>query len=167
MYDTNECLYIWVLRQCSPKEPPGCLFADLLDFLSDDVKSHVATIPHDDVARTRAAIMCKPLKATAWCVRHGKSCVARRAHGNISGVPCVHHSRLGKRAGFQGEHNHVFYTWARQRLLLKEPLPSRTLARCRFAACSSAFRVMSSHVRNLLISIILGLGFLCRLPRRM
>lgn len=109
-------------------DPPECLFGDLLDFLTTGTLALVSAIPHTDVVRTRTVILTNPLRPTAWCVRHGRDCAASRAHGNISGVPCVHHSRLGKRAGFKGACNHIFYVWVKQRLELKDLcLPSESI----------------------------------------
>ena len=102
--------------------PPGCLFADMLDLMTDDVKAYVQTIPHNNVERTRSSILSRPLRRQAWCVRHGKMCRVRRAHIHVAGVPCVNHSKLGKRTGFGGETNHVFYVWCRQRRDLKEAI---------------------------------------------
>ena len=41
----------------------------------------------------------------------------------VAGLPCIHDSPLGKRVGHAaGTSNHVYFSWFRQRLDLKEPI---------------------------------------------
>ena len=116
-----------ILKQCQNEllwqaEPPQHLFGDILEIMPPDLERQVARIPPCENETLRSRILSTPLRRSAWCIRCCKDCPVTRAHCNVSGVPCVDHSRRGTRSGFKGHSNIVFYVWCRQRIDLKEPV---------------------------------------------
>ena len=93
----------------SQSKPPCCVGIDILDLLRPEVSTHLASIPHNNVDQTRSDFLSTSLLGTMMCTRHGRCCTVRRAHCNISGVPCINYSRLGKRAGIGGHTNHALF----------------------------------------------------------
>ena len=104
------------------EDGPGCLFGDVLSFLKPSVVEALTNVPHEDIKATRSLILNSQLQPEAWCVRCGKQCKITKTHCQIAGVPCVNFSKLGNRSGYAGVTNHVYYTWIRQRMLVREPL---------------------------------------------
>ena len=113
--------------QCSEESlwgpsPPDHLFENMLSWLTPRTVRLLEQVPSTDVDRIRSMILSEPLRAKCWCTKHGAWCVMRRAHVNVSGTPCIHHSTMGKKEKMKGKSNRVYYVWARQRREVQEPI---------------------------------------------
>ena len=106
--------------------PPECVFNDVSDFASDEIKQVVGKL--DDGAEYE--ISWSDLKAmiyqpgavglTAWCSRHRRMCRYKRGSCHVAGTPCTDWSPQGKCRGLAGRTSGFFLIWCVMRLLLKE-----------------------------------------------
>ncbi len=106
--------------------PPECVFNDVSDFASDEIKQVVGKL--DDGAEYE--ISWSDLKAmiyqpgavglTAWCSRHRRMCRYKRGSCHVAGTPCTDWSPQGKCRGLAGRTSGFFQIWCVMRLLLKE-----------------------------------------------
>ena len=69
----------------------------------------------ESAAACRAIRACTPLRS-AWCVRHGRYCIAPVSMIEVAGTPCQDFSSLNQgRSGLSGSRNIFYWVWVRLR----------------------------------------------------
>ena len=117
---------LWAIENDS-----SCQAEILQDQCSSDESAHLvddmAALFHEQGIKdmspdeARDFILHAELKREVWCVKCQRVCTLQRAHLQVAGTPCVHDSRYGTRKRTGGEHSWVFWTFVRQRMVMKEP----------------------------------------------
>ena len=102
--------------------PPACLFGDQLDFLPDSVQEVCRNPKHKKHNNTffESTLPFCTAKAKAWCLQHGRECVAKEADVHTTGPQCTDHSLLGKREGCDGTKARFALAWMCHRRTLRE-----------------------------------------------
>ena len=124
--------YLWGMEkdlQCVEellwgRHPPQHLYRNQLEFLSIKQLAHAKRLAKSHTELGSFIMSEQVSHARARCLKCGKTgkCKPQRAHLHVTGVPCVHHSELGKKEGFDGKDTLVFYIWARHRSQTLEPV---------------------------------------------
>lgn len=116
-------------RQCQEEilgqhdeHTPEHVFDDQFSFIQEDARKFCDIKPTPSASSIRERILGATCNSGAWCVRHGKCCVAERAHIHVAGSHCTDHSTMNQnRQGLDGDKNKFFWAWSRHRLKLLEP----------------------------------------------
>lgn len=97
---------------------PQCLFADQIGFICDGSRVKDDSPP----AFVRKVVFESRVFDSLWCIRHGDTCVCRRADLHIAGTPCTDFSSMNsKRKLLSGNKNRYYFAWVRHRRHLREP----------------------------------------------
>ena len=113
------------------RAPPLHLYKCQQSFISKKALHHATTKLRHDHVGLRKYIMAQEISLDdVWCCKCGRRakiknstrCKPARAYLHIAGVPCIHHSSLGVRDGYDGKETVTFYIWANHRRVELTPI---------------------------------------------